>query len=130
MKQTRIQFILTLALAFLAAFVMAANAQDAKPEKKKDDAETITLSKAQVMEIRALQAELRAAQLEAENAIPQKLKDQVKASNDAISSFWKGIGVDGTKLTEWQPVQREDGSIVLTKVKPNLPKTPETVKPE
>lgn len=34
MKQTRIQFILTLALAFLAAFVMAANAQDAKPEKE------------------------------------------------------------------------------------------------
>lgn len=126
MKQTRIQFILTLALAFLAAFVMAANAQDAKPEKKKDDTETITLSKAQVMEIRALQAELRAAQLEAENAIPQRLKDQVKAANDAITGFWKGIGVDGTKLTEWQPMAREDGSVVLMKIKPAKP---EPVKP-
>lgn len=84
-----------------------------KVEKKETPARPIIIDKAKQERLRLLQAEQKVAQLEAEAAVPQALKDAIKNANEAINKFWAEVGVTGDG--KYTRSEGANGDIILLK---------------
>lgn len=115
-------------LIYACSFIyFAATAQDtpqstAKPtatpapiieEKKKP----VILEKPQLLELNNLELRQENARLKAEAAIPQAVKDEMKAVNEALDKFWAERGIKRDELrTKWVGSEGVGGAIILTPV--------------